>query len=172
MASFRVLADGKIKFSMLVTKPIDPAAPTAAELNAGIDMSCKVLSDNFNFGPTDSDKVSEPALCTTSNAQGLGRSNGQCAFTVWRYFATAGGFDLTDDAAFAALKLKGTTVWFYGRRTDKLATLPWLAADEIYFGAEVLTDTPQVPDGAGLIKYRVPTEVQNSYPFIAVGAGV
>ena len=59
----RVLADGKTKFTILTTAPANPAAPTAAELNAGIDLSCKVLSEGFEFGPTDSETVDEAALC-------------------------------------------------------------------------------------------------------------
>lgn len=37
MAGIRVLADEHIKFTILTAKPANPAAPTAAELNAGID---------------------------------------------------------------------------------------------------------------------------------------
>lgn len=171
MASFRVLADGRLKLSALTTKPVNPALPLLTELNAGIDLSCKVLQDNFNFGPTDSDKVSEKALCSTGNANSLGASNGQAGFAIWRQFATAGGFDSTEDAAFVAFKIKGTTVWLYGRQMDKLATTPWVAGDEIFYGAEVVTDTPQRVEGSGFIKYRIPCEVQNSWPFITVPTG-
>ena len=40
----RSLADGHIKFTILLTKPANPAQPTAAELAAGIDASCNILS--------------------------------------------------------------------------------------------------------------------------------
>lgn len=173
MAGFRVLADGRTKFSVLTTKPINPALPLLTELNAGIDASCKVLQDNFNFGPTDSDKIAEKALCSTGNSNSLGASNGQAGFTIWRFFATSGGsggFDTTDDALFAAVKQKGSSLWLYARRTNKLATEAWAASDEIYYGAAVVTDTPQPPDGGGFIKYRVPCEVQDAWPFITVPA--
>jgi len=168
--SFRVLADGRIKFSILTTKPANPAAPTITELNAGIDMSCKVTQDGFSFGPTDSDKVQEKALCTVNNANSLGPSNAEVAFNVWRFFDEA-GFDATDDAGFDAVKDKGTTLWAYARQTEKLATAAWAAADEIYFGAEFVTDTPQRVDTGGFIKYRIPGEVQNSWSFVAAAAG-
>lgn len=170
MASVRVLADGRIKLALLTTKPANPALPTATELNAGIDLTFKVTLDNFSFGPTDSDKLSEKALGSNSNAQGLGAGNSACAFNLWRFWATAGGADATDDAAFAAVKVKGTTVWLYGRKTDKLATAAWAATDESYFGCETVTDTLQPVDG-GFIKFRVPTEVQNYWTFIAVATG-
>ena len=132
--SLRVLADGRIKLSVLTTKPANIAAPTVTELNAGIDFSCKVLQENFNFGAADSDKIAEKALCDVGNANSLGASNFVAGFTVWRYFDEAGGFDATDDAAFEAVKEKGTTLWIYGRQMDKLATAAWAATDEIFQG--------------------------------------
>lgn len=169
--ALRVLADGRVKFSALTTEPANPAAPTVTELNAGIDLSCAVLQDGFNFGPTDSDKIAEKALCTVGNANTLGPANGEAAFTVWRYFAEGGGFDTTDDAPFQAVKTKGTTLWLYARQMDKLATAAWAATDEIYYGAEVITDRPQRSDAGGFIKYRVPCEVQTDWTFITAAAG-
>ena len=168
----RVLADGHVKLTVLTTSPANPAQPTAAELNAAgaLDLSCKVLSDNFQFGPTDSDKVAEKALCDTGNANAIGAGNYQAGWTLWRYYLTAGGADPTADAAFLAFKTKGVTFWGYLRRTDKLATDIWASADEIAFGAELVNDTPQTPDGGGWIKYRIPCEVQRGYPFTSVAA--
>jgi hypothetical protein len=54
---------------------------------------------------------------------------------------------------------------------DKDATAVWAATDEIYLGAEFITDTPQRTDGTGFIKFRVPVEIQRGYPFIEVAAG-
>lgn len=170
--AIRVLADGRLKFTLLTTAPAVKTAPTVTELNAGIDLSCTVLQDNFNFGPKDSDKVGEKALCTTGNANTLGPSNAECAFNLWRMFASGGtGFDATGDAGFAALKTKGTTVWFYGRQTEKLATATWAATDEIFFGCETVTDLPQRDTSGGFIKYRIPTEVQDFWTFITAAAG-
>jgi hypothetical protein len=167
----RVLADGKTKFTVLTTKPADPAAPTLTELNAGLQLSDSVLTSDFTFGAVDSDKVAEKALGSSGNSNAIGASNYQAAFTIWRKFATAGGFDATEELAWAALKVKGTTVWAYARQMDKDASADWAASDEIYLGAELTTDTPQRTDGTGFIKYRIPTEVQKGYPFITVAAG-
>ena len=165
----RVLADGKVKFTILTTSPANPDAPTAAELNAGIDLSCKVLSEGFEFGPTDSETIDEAALCDEGSAEALGRSNYQSSFTLWRYFLEAGGFDPTEDAGFEAVKYKGATLWAYSRKTDKKATEDWAAEDEIRFGAEITNDNPQDQAG-GWVKYRVPCKVQRGYPFIEVAA--
>jgi hypothetical protein len=164
----RVLADGKTKFTVLTTKPANPALPTAAELNAGIHLSDNVLTSDFTFGAVDSDKVAEKPLSASGNANAIGASNFQVGFTIWRKFLTAGGFDTSDEAGWTALKVKGTTVWAYARQMDKAASAAWASTDEIYLGAEFTTDTPQRTDGTGFIKYRIPGEVQTGYPFIAV----
>ena len=166
----RLLADGKTKFTVLTTKPANPAAPTVAELNAGIHLSDNILTSDFTFGAVDSDKVAEKPLGSSGNANAIGASNFQLAFTLWRKFLTAGGFDSADETGWAALKVKGATLWAYARQTDKAASAAWAAADEIYLGAEFTNDNPQRTDGTGFIKYRLPCEVQNGYPFIAAAA--
>jgi hypothetical protein len=164
----RVLADGKTKFTICTNKHFNPAAPTAAELNAGIHLADNVLTSDFTFGAVDSDKVAEKALGASGNANAIGASNYQVGFTIWRKFLTAGGFDTADETGWTALKVKGTTVWAYARQMDKAASAAWASTDEIYLGAEFTTDTPQRTDGTGFVKYRIPGEVQTGYPFIAV----
>lgn len=168
----RVLADGKTKFTILTTKPANPEAPTATELNAGIDLSASVLASDFNWSNADSDRVAEKALADSGNSNAIGASNYTTGVTIWRYYATAGGVDATADAGYAALKEKGTTVWGYARESDKDATDAWEAADEIYLGGEVITDAPQRLDGSGFIKRRIGLEMQRGYDNIAVAAGV
>lgn len=169
----RSLADGHLKFTILTTKPADPAAPTAAELNAGIDASCAILASDFNWSPADSDKINEKALCTEGNANAIGASNYTTGITLFRYFdATTKNASATEDEAFAALKEKGTTVWGYARETAKKSTEDWDDDDEIYLGGEVTTDLPQKPqDQGGWTKRRVPMEMQNAYDNITVAAG-
>lgn len=166
------LADGHSKLTILTTEPANPAAPTAAELNAGIDFSCAVLASDFNWSAGDSDKVNEKALCTTNNANAIGASNFSAGITLFRYFdEVTGAVDLTEDAAFQAVKAKGTTVWGYLRENGKLATADWATGDEIVLGLEVLTDNPQRPQNAGgYVKRRVPLEPQQGWSEIEVAA--
>jgi hypothetical protein len=168
----RSLADGKTKFTLLTTKPADPENPTVTELNAGLHFEKNVLASDFLWGATDSDKVAEKALETENNANALGASNFQAGFTVFRYFdATTGAPDPTEDAKFAAVRAKGTELWGYSRKTGKKAGLPWGDDDEIYLGAYIVTDEPQPPsDLGGYIKYRVPAEVQEAWPWISAAA--
>ncbi|GAW54746.1 hypothetical protein [Nocardioides sp. PD653] len=166
------LADGHVKLTILTDEPANPAAPTASELNAGIDFSCAVLASDFNWSATDSDKVAERALCDTSNKNAIAASNFQAGLTLFRMFdAVTGAVDETEDEAFQTVKAKGTTVWGYVRENGKLATAAWAAGDEIALGLEVLTDNPQRPQNAGgYIKRRVPLEPQKGWPEIEVAA--
>lgn len=169
----RSLADGHLKWTILTTKPVNPAAPTAAELNAGIDASCNVMKSDFAWGATDSDKVAEGALCEVANSNSLGASNYAAGVTVFRYYAVDGTSDADgEDKAYQAMKTKGTTLWGYARETGKFSTDPWAANDEIYLGAEFITDQPQPPsDRGGFQKRRIPLEIQRGYEQIEVAAG-
>ena len=167
----RVLADGKTKFTILTTAPANPAAPTATELNAGIDLSCDILSSDFTWGATDSDKVAEKALCDSGNSNAIGASNYTAGFTLWRKFLTAGGADVSNETGWAALSEKGAEIYGYAREPDKDSTEAWAATDEIYLGGLVVTDTPQRTDGSGFIKRKIPMEPQRMYDNIKVSAG-
>lgn len=165
------LEDGHIKFAILTDKPANPAAPTVAELEAGIDASCAILNSDFQWSATDSDKNPEKPLCQENNSNSLGAGNYQTGITLFRQWDSTdlGKADATADVAYTAVVVKGTTVWCYARRTGKKSTDAWAADDEIYLGGEVLTDTPQVIQG-GFIKGRVPMEMQTAYDHISASA--
>lgn len=166
------LAAGKTKFTILTTKPADEENPTATELNAGIDMSCKVLRSSFNFTFEDSERITgQEALCDEVSTPELGVSNAVLLFEMWRYWLEAGGVDPDEDAGFAAVRDKGTTLWAYKRKTDKKATEDWAATDEIQIGARFETDNLQDPGDEGKIRYRVPTVIRDAWPFLTVAAG-
>jgi hypothetical protein len=167
----RVLADGKTKFSVLTTKPVDVANPTAGELNAGYDLSDDILQSDFNWTATDSDKVAERALSQKNNSNALGASNYTTGLTLWRKYLAGGGADVANEAGWAALLAKGSTVWCYARESDKDADDVWANGDPIYMGGEVNTDTPQRTDGSGFIKRRIPMEPQEMYDNILAGTG-
>lgn len=165
------LADGHSKLTLLTTEPANPAAPTAAELNAGIDVSAAVLASDFTWSATDSDKVNEKSLETTNNANAIGADNYQAGLTLFRYYDDATGLvNVVEDAAFQAVKTKGTNVWGYLRENGKHATDAWASGDDISLGLEVETDNPQRPQNAGgYIKRRVPMEPQRGWSEITVG---
>lgn len=169
MAGVKTLADGRIKVAVLTAAPANAASPTTTELNAGIDAAARILSSDFVWGAVDSDKVNEKSLVDINNVNALGPSNFSTAMTIFRYFNSGTGVaDPTDDALFTAVKVKGTNLWIYVRRTGKLATAAWASADEISLGGNVITDLTQETDAGGYLKKRVPMEPQTMYPNIAV----
>lgn len=171
MAGTRFLADGKIKFTVLTTKPVNPAKPLLSELTAGIDMSCDILTSDFSWTAADSEKIAEKALCDKNNSNALGAGNFTAGITLWRKFDPATGEPSpADEPGWVALKTKGTEVWAYARETGKDSTEDWEAGDEIYLGGSVLVDSPQRTDGSGFIKRRIPMEPQSMYENIVVAA--
>lgn len=166
----RVLADKKIKLTILTAKPANETSPTIAELNAGIEACMKVLYDGFQFSAVDSATQSGKMLCG-SNEEAFTDENFALGFTVARQYLAAGGIDPTGDALFEAVKLRGTTLWAYARFTDKPAITAWAAGDEIYLGARFMTDNLQMPDTPAWVSFHVPTRVQAGWPFLTAAAG-
>lgn len=168
----RTLADGKTKFTVLLIEPNNPDAPTAAELNAGIDASPTILTSDFGWGATDSEKVAEKALSEANNANAIGAGNYTAGFSLWRLFdAVTGAPDTANEDLWVALQERGVTFWGYARETGKESAEAWATGDEIFLGAEAINDTPQPPsDRGGFIKRRIPIEIQRAYDNIVVAA--
>lgn len=164
------LADGHIKIAICLTPPANLAAPTVAELNAGIQAASRILASDWTYSPTDSDKINEKAVSDINNVNALGASNFSAGMTIFRMFnAGTGVADPVEDALFTATKVKGSTLYIYVRKTGKFETAPWASGDELSLGGSVLTDLPQEPsDAGGYIKKRIPLEPQQMFPNIAV----
>lgn len=168
----RSLADGKLKFTLLTTKPADPAKPTETELNAGIDASPYVLTSDFTWSNAESETFDEKPLSQKGRSQTLGMSTYELGATFFREWNPDGsGASTEEDAAFQAVKTKGTTLWAYARETAKDATEDWAADDECYLGGEVQTDSPARVGNEGAIKRRVPFVAQHMYEDVVIGTG-
>ena len=168
------LAEAKTKFTLLTAAPADPKSPTAAELNAGMDISCRVLLSSFSFGADASDTVEEKTLCTQGSGQSLGSGNHHCEFDLFRFFKNGTAESENDagaDDAFQAIKTKGTEVYFYARKGDKEASVDWAAKDEIFLGMRAIMDTPQQTDIDGYIKTHHLALPQDAWDYITVGGG-
>lgn len=173
MAGVRTLAKGKTKFTLLTTAPANPAAPTATELNAGIDLSADILMSDFSWTAGDSAVVSEDSLADTETVEVFDSSTYTLGITLWRKFDPATGApDPTGEAGWDALKVKGAEVYAYARETGKDSTEEWAAADEIYLGGLVAVDNAQRLDGTGFVKRRIPLRNRRMYNNIEVAAGV
>ena len=147
----KVLADGRIKLVALTTAPANPAAPTVAELNAGIDISCKVMHSDYSLGPTDSDTMDEKELCALGNGVVLGSSNYAGSITIFRYLDEAGTPDAAEDVAWDLFKEKGAVIWLYEREGQKYTE--GFAVGDVVDGFEFTTDWPKPPSSrTGYIK--------------------
>lgn len=168
----RSLADGHEKIIILTSEPANPAQPTLLELQGGIDAAANILASDWGFSATDSETFNERAVAEESNPNAYGVSNYQFGMTVFREFdEVTGAADATADTLFAAVKVKGTRIWVYSRKTGKKSTDALAAGDELRLGGEVLVDNPQEPsDAGGYIKARIPGQVQKGWPNITVGA--
>ena len=167
----RLLADERIKLTFLTTLPANVTAPTATELNAGIDASCLIFADDYSWTATDSERIGERAICEGSASESPGIGNYDLGVTAWRWFdAETGEIDTEADELFEALKVKGTVLWAYERR-GKRHDEDWTTGDEIHLGGAVTTDTPQVSENTGFVKYRVPLLSGRMVSFGEVAAG-
>lgn len=166
----KTLADARIKLTALTTKPANPLAPTVTELNAGIDLSCRINKSDYRLSATSSDTNGDQELCAEGNAVTFGASNYEGSLTPFRYLDATGKSDSTNDVAWTTLKAKGTELWLYERVGPKY-DVTWATGD-IADHYHVITDNPQAPsDMTGYIKRVVPLGVQDAAMGIVVAAG-
>lgn len=166
----KTLADGRIKLVALPTAPANPAAPTVAELAAGVDLSCRILKSDYRLSAVASDTVADTELCAEGNAVVYGASNYEGTVTPFRYLTDEGKADSTNDIAWTTLKAKGTHLWLVEREGPAYDE-PFAVGDEIEV-YEVVTDNPQKPsERSGFIKRVVPLGVQRAWLNVAVVAG-
>jgi hypothetical protein len=152
------LADGHKKLTLFAEKPANLDALTAAELNAAVDASCRILSSDFNVGTAASETVDEKALCVENNAQALGQRNYVFEISSFRFFDEKGQAEKAEgddigDTVYQMLKTVGTKVWAALRFTSKKSKEDWGAGDE-YQWFEVDMDVPQPADASGYIKAK------------------
>lgn len=172
MPTVKSLADGHIKLAILSTAPADPEAPTVAELTAGIDASCRIAKTPYTLGPTTSETVNDPELCTDVNATVYGASNYEGQIAPFRYFDdTTKQVDVTGDEVYQALKTKGTEVWLVERESLKKSTEAWEAGDEVNVYRVLLDNPKRNTDRTGYIKNIIDLAVQEGHLDVKVVAG-
>lgn len=156
----KYLADGKRAIRLLSTRPADIDAITATEGNAGEDLSTFVLTTSV-LGPTGSDTFNEKVWASRGNSEDFGPSNfAGNNLVIHRYYdETSKQPDPTDDAAWDALKTKGTTVRLLVRVSAKDSAETFAAGDE-YRYMEYVTDDPQDQSGDGYQKFLIPLGYQ------------
>lgn len=168
----RTLADAKKKVFILSTKPADPEKPTIAELEGGLEASCRIVSSTYNVGPQASETVDEKAICQPGNVQVYSLDNYTAEFDAFRYFDEVTGLpeegtpdseEDIGDQLFQMLKTKGATVYLYEREIGLESRAP-IAEGQPVEGYELLLDNPQKPqDQGGFLKRHITGLVQNAW---------
>lgn len=166
----KTLADGRTRWILLTTKPTDPNAVTLTEALAGLNVSCDVAKSGSRISATGSDSVSDPPLCSSTNAQAFGASNYEGSIAPFWYLDADGLYDSSDNAAMEAVKAKGTTLWLL-EIEGPVATAETVAGEQ-YELFEVLTDNPQKPTETNTyVKRNVPLAVQQAWKGVIAAAG-
>lgn len=159
----KALSNGRRKVTILPVAPADQKNPTIAEVSAGLDISCRILSDGFGLAVQASETVAEGSLCDTAVAEVPTVSKASGDLTLFRYFNATGkpetaAEDTEDgigDGAHQALKVKGSEVWLVTRFTNKASTEDFAAGDPVSV-FKVVTDVPREAEATGYIKSVVP----------------
>lgn len=170
----RTFAEQNRKIYFLSIPPADLSAITVAELEAGLDVTCRVAVDGTDFRAAASDKISDPAVCEPAGAEVPGASKYEATVSPFRFFDkdNPGKADTEGDALFAVLRVKGTPGTFVIRHVNKEWDEPWAAGDE-YQAYVVASDNwqPQTNQAEGFIKATIPLMVTNAELNGTVAAG-
>jgi hypothetical protein len=149
---------------------VNPDAPTAAELNAGTNISCAVVR-GYTLNPTSSDTDNSASICDTGNVSNRLYDNYEGSLTM---FKDAVKTDVASvyNKAFALFKDPDNLVWVYrrlGKRNDVAA-----ATGDTVEGFLFSNDRTQSVDGGdgGPIQFTAPLLPQGHYTgYVDVVAG-
>jgi hypothetical protein len=133
------LADGNVKVTFVDTLT-STTSPSAAELNAGTDLSCYLTADGYTPG-VDETVISDDRLCSTQTFEKPGRYSDTLTLTyVFRAQDAAG----SDNLAFHALT----------HLTTGYLVVRWGAAYDDAFAATDVVDV--IPVQAGIQQKQPP----------------
>lgn len=139
----------------------DITKPTAAEINVGVNLTCRVTVANYQFGVTSNSVISDPAACDKIESDVPGRAKVEARFDMFRFKETA------DDLAwttFDGANIFGHLVERVGQilETESQETAPVKATDVVTV-ASVLThdQIPLAPSTEGYEKFGQPFSVQS-----------
>lgn len=138
----------------------DLNAPTAAEINAGVNLTCRVTVANYQFGVTSNSVISDPAACDKIDSDVPGRAKVEARFDMFRFKNTL------DDLAwttFNGANIFGHLVERVGQIEDgeDQETAPVKVGDEVAVGAALTHDQiPLAPSSEGYEKFGQPFSIQ------------
>ena len=164
----KMLTDDNLRLAWVPTIA-DYHAPTAAEITAGLDLSCLITAADYALGATGDDQITDPAMCDSTNSSVPGRTSFEAAMNFFRYK------NVIDDKGWTTFTGKGIHGYLVERLGHddgtKAHEVPWAAGDEVSV-YEVITNTPQKlsPATAGYTKFRQVFSTQSNIDERAVVA--
>jgi len=165
----RMVDQGKTKLYWVAgdTGITNVAAPTVAQLNAGTDITCLMVS-TYEVRADASDKTNERAVCETSNVDTPTIQNYMGNLVLFRQFdAVTGAPQATDTLN---LFQYGALGWFVRRIGTPYSTV-WATGDvvDVY---KFMVDNPQIQGGTGegYFKATVPLLQQGTFNLRAIVA--
>ncbi|HLS02592.1 MAG TPA: hypothetical protein VK054_11545 [Beutenbergiaceae bacterium] len=168
----RMLADAKQTLWLLDEMPEDPKNPTAAEINAGQDISCVIGKAGFNLGSGTSNKEADTPLCTEGETQVPTSKTYEVAMNIYRYFdADTGQIDPAEDFFFQAVKEFGSEVVVALRDGGKAHTEDADAGDEVSLYRLISGGMGRSTDGGGYSKRVADFSVVEGHEDVVVVAG-
>lgn len=148
----KLLSDGNWKVTYVPTLA-DFEAPTAAELNAGLDIQTIVAMNNFSLGATGENTIDDPALASRSNDQAPGKTTFEGSMEFFRYR------EELSDVAYQTFSTAGIG-GFWVVRTGQAHEDDWATGDDArVFGAITGNPRPLSPSG-GFEKFALGLYVQ------------
>lgn len=133
----------------------DPYNPTAAELNAGLNISCAVVR-GYTLNPSGSDTDNTASICDDGNVDNPTLGNYEANITFFRDENQADMVSVYNKA-WALFRRKFRSGIIY-RRVGFKQTVPFAVGQEVE-GFKLLSDAPQTVtsgDGGGPVQFTVP----------------
>ena len=151
--------------------PQQASAPSAAILNAAIDLSPAIAWQDFALGATDSDDVDDRGIVDPGNAVTRGFANFEGTLS---FFRDANPDDMTSDfvKAWETFKVPRTYGYLVMRVAEKKWNEPFAAGDRVSvfrFVADVITDDTEGDDSVKFSVNFLPQGVL--YPYTRVSGG-
>lgn len=158
------LADANVALVALKTPAADPRKPTAAELNAGIRVECRVVKSTYKLGSTGSSTISEVPLCAKGEGNLPGPPAYEGEFEAFVYFKPDGTLDAEGDGVVWELFSKpGVQIDLYERESPIGYAAQFAEGQKVDY-YRVVTGQPVKPSNRseGYIKRTVKLFIQDA----------
>jgi hypothetical protein len=157
-----------------VTSIADPAAPTAAEINAGLNLSEAIAWNNFELGSSGSSDVDDRAITDVGNAVSRGFPDFSATLDFFRD-ANQGDSTSIYNQAFTLFKqpgLNGFLVVRYGQTTPSAVAAANQIVSVYKFVTDVVADDTEGEDSVKLEVTFMPQGILHEHVVVKTASAV